>query len=224
MENNKQHLLSEKIKEYRKNNNLTQSELASMLFVSKQAVSRWENNLSLPDISLYPKLSELLGVTVDELMGKKKTKKYNLKRIIVFLILLILLIVEIITFNMVSSCQSKKKNMENRYLQVAKMELNMNFSKVIAFEYSDFTSWISYNDNYPNSMYYFIFEDEITKVSNRLVRSLDENIIATIPLIVKSYVDTCDYFLLVDKEDSYRLYCLQIVNKRLIVINYKKEN
>lgn len=77
MSNNETRNISELIKNYRKINNLTQSDLAKMLFVSKQAVSRWENNLSLPDISMYPKLSIMLGVTVDELMGKKMVKRNN---------------------------------------------------------------------------------------------------------------------------------------------------
>lgn len=180
--------------------------------------------MSLPDITMYPKLSELLGISVDELMGrKKKQKKYNLKKIIVFCILLVLLITEIITFSIITSKCNQEVSMETKYLKEAEIELNMKFSKVIAFEYSDFTGWISYNDNYPNSMYYFIFEDDITKVSNSLTKSLDEDVISSIPLNVQNYVDTCDYFLLIEKEKSNRLYCLQIVNKRLIVINYRKE-
>ena len=67
--------ISELLKTYRKTNSLTQSDIARQLFVSKQAVSRWENDLSLPDITMYPKLSEMLGVSVDELMGKEKTEE-----------------------------------------------------------------------------------------------------------------------------------------------------
>ena len=43
-----------------------------MLLVSPQAVSKWENNISCPDISLLPKLSEILGISVDELLSGKK--------------------------------------------------------------------------------------------------------------------------------------------------------
>lgn len=224
MRNNKQQMISEKIKAYRKNNNLTQSDLASILYVSKQAVSRWENNLSLPDISMYPKLSEILGITIDELMGNTvKPKKHHLKHFIIFGILFILLIGEIIVFNVISSKNDEKISIETKFLNEAETELNMKFSNVVAFEYNDFTSWVSYNDLYPNSMYYFIFEDDITKVSNSLVKKLDDSKVMTIPLYVKNYLDTCDYFLLIETENSYRLYCLQIVNKRLIVINYTRK-
>ena len=44
--------LSEQIKKYRKENNLTQEQFASKLFVSKQAVSKWETDRSYPDINL----------------------------------------------------------------------------------------------------------------------------------------------------------------------------
>ena len=43
-----------------------------MLNVSPQAVSKWENNQTCPDISLLPRLAEILGVTVDELLTGKK--------------------------------------------------------------------------------------------------------------------------------------------------------
>ena len=67
--------LSDYLKKYRKENNLTQSDLAEKLFVSKQAISKWENDRGLPDIYTYPLLSDVLGVTIDELMGKDFVKK-----------------------------------------------------------------------------------------------------------------------------------------------------
>ena len=69
--------LSDYIKQYRKENNLSQTAFAKQLFVSKQAVSKWENDKALPDVTMYPVLSELLQVSVDELMGieKKKVQK-----------------------------------------------------------------------------------------------------------------------------------------------------
>ena len=59
--------ISERIRKYRKENNLTQSEFASMLFVSKQAVSKWENDRGTPDVSLLPELSKILNVSIDPL-------------------------------------------------------------------------------------------------------------------------------------------------------------
>ena len=58
----------------RKEKGLTQEELATHMGVSPQAVSKWENDQTCPDISALPKLARLLGVTVDELLeGKTET-------------------------------------------------------------------------------------------------------------------------------------------------------
>ena len=56
------------LKQKRIENNLTQKELAKILIVSESAVSKWEKNVAHPDISLLPKLSEILGVTEHELI------------------------------------------------------------------------------------------------------------------------------------------------------------
>lgn len=53
----------------RKQKNMTQEELASILHVSPQAVSKWENELSCPDIALLPQLAAVFGVSVDFLLG-----------------------------------------------------------------------------------------------------------------------------------------------------------
>ena len=56
------------LKQKRQEKNLTQKELAGLLFVSESAVSKWEKNVAHPDITLLPKLSELLGVSEHELI------------------------------------------------------------------------------------------------------------------------------------------------------------
>lgn len=56
--------------EARKEKGMTQMELADQLNISFQAVSNWERGMSMPDISKLPEISELLGISVDELLGK----------------------------------------------------------------------------------------------------------------------------------------------------------
>ena len=55
-------------KEKRQEKNLTQKELSKLLFVSESAVSKWEKNIAHPDITLLPKIAEILGVTEHELI------------------------------------------------------------------------------------------------------------------------------------------------------------
>lgn len=60
------------IAELRKANQMTQRELAAKLNITDKAVSKWERGLSMPDISLLPALSGLLGVSVSELLGGQR--------------------------------------------------------------------------------------------------------------------------------------------------------
>ena len=59
----------------RKELGMTQSELASKLNVTDKAVSKWERNASCPDIGTVPKLAEVLGLDVNELMGSTSPAK-----------------------------------------------------------------------------------------------------------------------------------------------------
>ena len=61
--------IGEVIKCKRKKRNMTQAELAEVLKVTPQAVSRWEMGVSYPDIAMVPMISEALCVTADELLG-----------------------------------------------------------------------------------------------------------------------------------------------------------
>ena len=60
--------IGKRIAHLRKEKGLTQEELAGHMGISPQAVSKWENDQTCPDISALPKLARLFGVTVDELI------------------------------------------------------------------------------------------------------------------------------------------------------------
>ncbi len=64
--------LGKRIAALRHEKQLKQDELAEKLGVSPQAVSKWENDQTCPDISLLPLLAKILGVSVDELLTGKK--------------------------------------------------------------------------------------------------------------------------------------------------------
>lgn len=69
--------LGQNIATYRKMKNITQEALAEICGVSPQAVSKWENDASCPDISLLKTLARTFGISIDELMddGEGPTTK-----------------------------------------------------------------------------------------------------------------------------------------------------
>ena len=66
--------IGKRIGALRREKGLKQENIAQALNVSCQAVSKWENDQSCPDISLLPKLAKLLGVTVDVLLSGEEEK------------------------------------------------------------------------------------------------------------------------------------------------------
>ena len=61
------------ITELRKEHGMTQAQLAEQMGVTDKAVSKWERDLSCPDINSIPKLAEVLGTTVEQLMEGGKS-------------------------------------------------------------------------------------------------------------------------------------------------------
>ena len=74
--------VGENIKFLRKSKDITQEQLAEMLNVSCQSISRWELGVCYPDMELLPMLAEIFEITVDKLIGvdniaeKKKVDEY----------------------------------------------------------------------------------------------------------------------------------------------------
>lgn len=222
--------LSERIKKYRKDNNMTQTDLANKLYVSKQAISKWENDLGLPDVSLYPVLSEILNVSIDELMGKKKKSILNKKIIIVIGISTIVLFISL--FIILNKYDYKK----TKHIKDTENYLNIKLPKIEEYEFVDYYAWTAVN-NYqlPQDMYYFIFKNEVFKTDDTWVTEFDEEIENILPELASSYLSKCDLFKLVNKDTSeinrlplydkehtrLVLYCIQIETRRLIVINFE---
>ena len=69
--------LGKRISQYRKSKGLTQDKLAEQLGVTAQAVSKWENDQSCPDITMLPKLAEIFDITTDELLGRSTGQKVH---------------------------------------------------------------------------------------------------------------------------------------------------
>ena len=63
--------LGKRIASNRKRMQLTQDQLAEQLGITAQAVSKWENDQSCPDIAILPRLAEIFGISTDELLGRE---------------------------------------------------------------------------------------------------------------------------------------------------------
>ncbi len=79
--------LGMRIAHFRKAKGYTQEEFSQLLGVTAQAVSKWENDLSCPDIMLLPKIAQLFEISTDELLGgashkpTEEKQKVTLRRI-----------------------------------------------------------------------------------------------------------------------------------------------
>ena len=63
--------IAEKIKKLRKDNNMTQEDLAEKLNVSRQTISKWETNVVIPDADNIVSICKLFNITTDELLDYK---------------------------------------------------------------------------------------------------------------------------------------------------------
>ena len=73
-------MLGENIKLHRQNRGFTQEEVASRLHVTRQTISKWEKNYSVPDADLLVRLAEILEVETEELLGNTQQQTVNVKR------------------------------------------------------------------------------------------------------------------------------------------------
>ena len=74
--------IGKNIAKYRKAKGLTQEELGAKLGVTNQAVSKWESEVSFPDVMLLPEITKVLGITLDDLYANKKQNSKNPIRVL----------------------------------------------------------------------------------------------------------------------------------------------
>ena len=78
--------IANRLLEFRKKSGLSQEELAERLNISRQSVSKWENNQSLPDIALLPVIARYFGITMDELFNYRLDALNYKERFIRFMV------------------------------------------------------------------------------------------------------------------------------------------
>ena len=101
------------IKKYRLMNDLTQEELGKRMNVTKQAVSKWEIGKTLPDIITIQKLSALLSIPNEEILGEsvKETKSYRKwVRILVPLVLISLIVMLFFAFDGIGAIRRRMQS------------------------------------------------------------------------------------------------------------------
>ena len=79
-------VIGNKIRVLRRNKNMTQEELAEILLVSPQAISKWENGQSTPDIELLPVIARYFGITMDEFFNYRLDALNYKERFIRFMV------------------------------------------------------------------------------------------------------------------------------------------
>lgn len=78
-------IMANQIRILRKAKGVTQEEMGMALGVSYQAISKWENNVALPDVQMIPKVAEYFGISIDELFGYKLNALTDKERFIQFM-------------------------------------------------------------------------------------------------------------------------------------------
>lgn len=94
------------IKKLRKENNLTQKDLADKYGVTYQAVSKWETGKNIPDISLLKEMSKDFNVNIEDLLEGKVTKKEKItinKKILIPILTIVLISIPILIYHYHSS-------------------------------------------------------------------------------------------------------------------------
>lgn len=97
------------IKQIRKNNNLTQKQLADKYNVTYQAVSKWERGINMPDTMLIKQIAEDFNISIDDIFKSKYNKKNKNRKIIILSIISLFIILALIILCIIL-CTKKNKN------------------------------------------------------------------------------------------------------------------
>ena len=98
------------IKKLRKDNNLTQAELADKLGITYQAVSKWENGKNVPDIATLKEISNMFNINIDDIINGEKKEEKNKVNNKYFIIIIVLLII----FTLILSIHIINSNHKNK--------------------------------------------------------------------------------------------------------------
>lgn len=199
------------IKEIRKKNNLTQKELADKLYVTYQAVSKWENNKSIPDITIIQNISNMFNIDLNELTSTKKRNKNKY-----FILIIILIIISIFIYLFL---HNNNNDFEMHPIETTCNDFNL--SGTIAYNKEKtaiFISEIDYCGLNKDKLY-----NKITSTLYQNENNKDKIIIENEPktnISLNEYLKNLTYHI-----DNYKTTCQDYnKNKLYIKIELYKEN
>lgn len=200
------------IKDIRKKNNLTQKELADKLYVTYQAVSKWENNKSIPDISILQNISKMFNIDLNYLTNTKKRNNTIYFILIIILLILSLTITILITKN-------HTHDFEMRTIETTCNDFNL--SGTIAYNKNKtaiFISEIDYcglnKDQIYDTITSTLYQNENNKIKNIITNKEKNN------LSLNDYLKDLTYHV-----DNYKSTCLDYnKNELYIKIELQKKN
>ena len=203
------------IKNLRKDNNLTQKELADKYNVTYQAVSKWENGINLPDITLLREMSKDFNVSIESILdGEAKDKKNN--KIIIFIILFIVVMLLLISFIII-----RNNNKSFNFKTITASCEQFKVSGSIAYDKSKSSIYISlvdYCGKEDNKLY--------KKIECTLYEKNADDINVITSCNNKENINLENYLKDVEfKVDNYKQVCSKYTNNSLYLeINATDEN
>ena len=205
------------IAKLRKEKGLTQQQLGEKVNVGDRAVSKWERGISLPDIAIINELSEILGITSDELLkgelnkvdSEIPNKKFNYKLLLLLIPILIIIFIAVIYINNKADGDVYiLQTMDQKYYVDGKLTITDNelliFINRITFENYSFNQTIV-----KNYEYMLLSSNKI--ICKRGNIKLDNLLFS--PLIVRDFLKTFTVDYKSEKPDNID----EILNNNLIL-------
>jgi transcriptional regulator with XRE-family HTH domain len=222
---------SENIKKYRKEKNLTQTELANMLFVSKQAVSKWETGKGYPDTASLPLIVNTLGVSIDELMGEKSLEPKKSKIKILLFSFIGILVTVLLFFLLVPSLIDINKNIVA--IKGIAQQIGYDLPTHGLYVTITFEDWTIYGNTIPvNTMSYIVFSDdkELTNFEDEIKNShlwapvFPEELLPVVINEIQQYTTIGDYYMLYNSTSkTYNALPSSLESNDYLLLIYQKD-
>lgn len=203
--------LGNKILKIRKDNNLTQKELADKLGVTYQSVSKWERGINIPDLVIIRQICKEFNIDINDMLDtpKKNNKKYKYKYILIgiAILIVIILIISLLLFN------KKDKNDDFKFKTISTSCEKFNITGSIAYNSKKSSIYISNVD--------YCGEEEnvkYKKIDCRLVdsHSKDSKVITTCNYDIKEPQTLDDYLKNINiKVDNFSTMCSEYKDNHL---------